>query len=78
MELFEILYPERRLVTRDWILSQAKDRLANDYMDSNPDAEDAAIEENSRISDLVEAMEILSDAGDVTFTRAAKALAEEF
>lgn len=73
---FEILYPEHRRVTREWIISQAKDQLANDYMDKNFDAEDAAIEENSRLTSLVEAMEILSDAGTVTFTQTARDDAE--
>lgn len=70
--MFEILYPERRAVTREWILSQAKDALANDYMERNPGAEDAAIEENSRVSNLGDAMDILSDLGLVTFTQTAR------
>src|SRR3990167_8417609 len=77
IETYEILYPERRRVTASWIIGQAKDQLANAYMERNFNAEDAAIEENSRISgtegdQLLEAMEILSDAGTVTFTQAAR------
>lgn len=77
-QLFEILYPEHRMVTREWIISQAKDQLANDYMAANFDAPDAAIEENSRLRPdaIVEAMDILSDAGTVTFTQAARDAAE--
>ena len=77
LDTYEILYPDRRRVTAAWIIGQAKDHLANDYMARHVDAEDAAIEENSRISgtegdQLLEAMGILSDAGTVTFTQAAR------
>src|SRR3990167_9992096 len=78
IETYELLYPDRRRVTKDWIISQAKDQLANDYMERHQDAEDAAIEENSRLRPdaLIEAMDILSDAGTVTFTQAARDDAE--
>lgn len=68
-QMFEIIYPDRRTVSRDWIVSNAKDELATEYMRQNPEADDAAIEENSRVASLVEAIEILSDAGKVTFTQ---------
>lgn len=73
---FEILYPEQRRVTKEWIISQAKDELATAYMQANPYAESAAIEENSRVSSLLEAIDILDDAGVVTFTRDAREQAE--
>lgn len=75
--MFEILYPEHRMVTSAWIIGQAKDQLANEYMERHFNAEEAAIEENSRVASLGEAMEILSDAGLVTFTQAARDMADD-
>jgi hypothetical protein len=73
----EILYPERRLVSRRWVITQAQDRLATNYLKLNFDASPEAVEENSRITSLTEAMEILEDYGDVTFSRSARNLAED-
>jgi hypothetical protein len=43
----------------------------------NFDASPEAVEENSRITSLTEAMEILEDYGDVTFSRSARNIAED-
>ena len=71
---YQILYPERRFVSGAWIVSQAQDCLANAYLKLNPHAEWAAVEENARIRHdaIAEAMDILSDAGEVTFTKTAR------
>ena len=69
---YQIIYPETRRVTREWIIGQAKDQRANDYMARHFDAEAAVVEENSRVRSLTDAMDILSDAGAVTFTSSAR------
>lgn len=62
-----VIYPERRVVGDAWIIQQAKDYLAIEYTRANPHADEAAIEENSRIRSVWEAREILEDAGLMTF-----------
>lgn len=74
--LFETIYPVHRYVTATWIIQQAKDELATKYMHEHPEADDSAVEENSRVRSVTEAMDILNDAGTVTFTDAARDLAE--
>jgi hypothetical protein len=62
-----ILYPDRRWVSEAWVIGQAIDHLATEYIAKNPGADDAAIQENSRVRWYDDAREILSDAGLVTF-----------
>lgn len=71
-EIFGILYPERGHRTGARLIQDAKDYLATEYMAANPNADDAAIEENARVSSVGEAMDILSDAGIYTFTQDAR------
>lgn len=66
---FDLVYPERRTVTGDWLIGQAKDYLATEYMRRNPEADDAAVEENARVRTVDLAIEILEDAGVVTLAR---------
>lgn len=67
--LYRIIYPERRAVTAAWLIGQAKDHLATEYMRRNPHAEPAAVEENARIADVDEAIAYLDDVGVVTMAR---------
>jgi hypothetical protein len=73
---FSIVYPEKQMVSSATIIGWAKDYLATEYMANNPHADDAAIEENARVTSVLEAMDILSDAGTVTFTQEARDTAE--
>ena len=73
---YDILYPETGSRTGAELIQWAKDHVASEYMVEHPNSEDAAVEENSRVSSVLQAMEILSDAGVVTFTQAARDEAE--
>lgn len=75
-ERYDILYPERGTRTGARLIQDAKDHLATEYMRRNPGAEPAAIDENARVQDVAEAMDILSDAGVYTFTQTARDRAE--
>lgn len=68
-DTWHTIYPERRNVSAAWIIGQAKDAIATDYMKRNPEADEAAIEENSRVRSVEEAIEILEDQGLVTVGR---------
>lgn len=81
---FPIVYPERRYVSAAWILSHASDTLANAYMEAHPDTDwDApehaqALDANSRVSGLLDAIELLDSEGLVTFQRPTRELAEAY
>ncbi len=64
-----IIYPEKRLIPDSTVIQWAKDELANQYLKANPgvDPYSGAVEANSKVDSLEEAMEILSDSGTVTF-----------
>lgn len=64
--MFNLIYPERRVVTAETVIQWAKDYLATEYMRRNPHAPEAAIEENARVASGEEAVQILEDAGIIT------------
>ena len=66
-----IVYPKLGTITGQQAISQACDYLATEYMRANPNAPKEAVDENARVSTVTEAIEILQDAGLVTFTQAA-------
>lgn len=74
---FEILYPERRVVSVDWVLTQGFDAKVNEAVDEHV-AKHGVFEEDgsyesfiSKIAapDLEESINILEDLGLVTFAR---------
>lgn len=69
---FQIIHPERRMVSERWVVQQAQDHLAAVYVKANPGVDPAsgAIEANSQVDGLEEAFEILHEHGLVTFTQA--------
>jgi hypothetical protein len=66
-----MIYPERRMVSPNWIIGQAQDHLATEYMRANPGANQCSgeIEANAKVHGIEEAMEVLSDAGVCTFAK---------
>lgn len=78
MDRVEILYPERRLVSKSAIISWAIDLLSDRWLDKNPWNEsnlteadyDAAWHNYVKSIELTfeEAKEILTDEGEVTFS----------
>lgn len=75
--MHRILYPENRLVSDAWVISQAHDRMVDDAVDAHVKANHGALivddETYERIAravkqpDLMTAREYLDDTGLVTF-----------
>lgn len=60
-QLIRIVYPEKRLVTGDWLLTKARDDIANGLSSDYERPED--------ISTVAEAIDVLHDTGTVTVPR---------
>lgn len=74
---YPILYPEKGTRTGERLVQYAQDHLATEYQRANPDAPQEAVDENARVNSVVQAIDILSDAGLFTFYRGARQRAEE-
>lgn len=83
MPTFEIVYPERRVVSLAWVLAQGFDAKVNAAVDEHvkqhgpfsDDAGDGAYEAfcaSIAAPDLAESIELLEDLGLVTFARGAE------
>lgn len=88
MATFEIVYPERRVVSVEWVLSQGFDAKVNaavdDHVAKNGPFSDAAGDgayeafvAGIAAPDLEESIELLEDLGLVTFARGAQAIEPE-